>query len=460
MTVNLIKGILEQQREYFHTQETKSISSRKALLKKLKREIVRREKEVCNAIYADFKKPEFESLVTETQFVLAEITELIKNMEHWSRPERIAPSLANFPSTDKIYKEPYGNVLVISPWNYPFQLAIIPLAAAVAAGNTVVLKPSELTPHTSKIISEIISTVFNTNYVAVVEGGVEVSQALLKEKWNYIFFTGSVEVGKIVYKAAAEYLTPVTLELGGKNPCIVDETANIQLAARRITWGKFINAGQTCIAPDYILVHPKIKFDFLQALKGEIKKAYGDDPSHSKDFSRIINKKNFDRLCSMLINETIVIGGEFNTDQLYISPTVVDEPTMDSEMMMGEIFGPLLPVIAYEDEDHIDEIISLYDKPLSLYIFSSEKQFIKKMIGKYSFGGGVINDTLINFGNKNLPFGGVGHSGIGAYHGKRSFDTFSHHKPMVKRGNWLDIKLRYAPYEKKLWFARWARKLF
>lgn len=456
----MIKEIIKQQREYFYTQETKSISFRKAVLRKLKNEILKREKEVCNALYADFKKPEFESLVTETQFVLAEITTLIKNMERWSRPERVPPSLANFPSTDKIYKEPYETVLVISPWNYPFQLAIAPLAAAVAAGNTVVLKPSELTPHTSKIISEIISAIFNTKHVTVVEGGVEVSQALLKERWGYIFFTGSVEVGKIVYKAAAEYLTPVTLELGGKNPCIIDETANLPLAARRIVWGKFINAGQTCIAPDYILIHPKIKFDFLKALKVEINKAYGDDPELSKDFSRIINKKNFERLYKMLANETIIIGGNTNTDQLYISPTVIDEPAMDSEIMKGEIFGPLLPVIAYEDEDHIDEIISLYDKSLSLYIFSTQKSFIKKMLGKYSFGGGVINDTLINFSNKNLPFGGVGHSGIGAYHGKRSFDTFSHHKPVVKRGNWFDISLRYAPYEKKMWFARWVGKFF
>lgn len=452
--------ILRQQKEYFYTQETKSLFFRKALLKKLRSEIIRREKEVCSAIFTDFKKPEFESLVTETQFVLAEITELIKNMKRWSRPERIAPSLTNFPSTDKIYKEPYGTVLVVSPWNYPFQLAMVPLAAAVAAGNTVVLKPSELTPHTSKIISEIVHTVFNSNHVTVVEGGVKVSRALLKERWDYIFFTGSVEVGRIVYKAAAEYLTPVTLELGGKNPCIIDETANIRLAAKRIAWGKFINAGQTCIAPDYILVHPKIKFDFLQALKDEINKAYGGNPALSKDFSRIINKKNFERLCSMLANETIIVGGDTNIDQLYISPTVIDEPAMNSEIMKGEIFGPILPVIAYEDEDHIDEIISLYDKPLSFYIFSTHKQFIKKMIDKYSFGGGVINDTLINFGNNNLPFGGVGNSGIGAYHGKRSFDTFSHHKPMVKRGNWLDINLRYAPYEKKMWFARWVRKVF
>src|SRR5690606_3616099 len=327
------------------------------------------------------------------------------------------------------------NVLVISPWNYPFQLAMAPLAAAVAAGNTVVLKPSELTPHTSKIISEIIFAVFNTHHVAVIEGGVEVSQALLKERWDYIFFTGSVEVVKIVYKASAEQLTPVTLELGGKNPCLIDETANIPLAARRIAWGKFINAGQTCIAPDYILIHPKIKFDFLQALKVEINKAYGDDPVLSKDFARIVNKKNFERLCNMLSKGTIVIGGETDREQLYISPTVIDEPAMDSEIMKGEIFGPLLPVIAYDDEDHIDEIISLYDKPLSLYIFSTQKSFIKKMINKYSFGGGVINDNLINFSNKNLPFGGVAHSGTGAYDGKRSFDTFSHHKPVEKRRN-------------------------
>ena len=456
----MIKDKIFQQRAFFKTQQTKDLSYRKSALKKLRSEIFKREKEICNALHKDFRKSEFEALVSETQFVLAELSELIKNLKNWAIPESVLSSLANFPSTDKIYKDPYGSVLVISPWNYPFQLAMVPLAGAIAAGNTVVVKPSELTPNTSKIITEIIGSVFDENHVTSFEGGINVSEKLLKEKWNYIFFTGSVQVGKIIYKAAAEHLTPVTLELGGKNPCIIDETANIKLAARRIAWGKLLNGGQTCIAPDYILIHPNVKSDFLKSLEKEITKAYGDDPIHSDDYPRIINKKNFERLTTMLKGEKIIIGGKTDIDQLYISPTVIDEPKLDSEVMKDEIFGPILPILTYKNDEHIDQIISSYNKPLSFYIFSKRKPFIKTLLSKYSFGGGVINDTISNYVNKNLPFGGVGNSGVGAYHGKMSFDTFSHKKAVVKRGTWLDIPLRYAPYEKKLWFAKIVRKLF
>ncbi|UOB17705.1 aldehyde dehydrogenase [Abyssalbus ytuae] len=455
-----IKEIIINQRTFFNSQQTKDITFRKKVLKKLYSEILKREKQICDALYNDFKKSEFESLISETQFTLAEIKDLIKNLKRWCEPERVLASLTNFPSQDWIYKEPYGTVLIISPWNYPFQLAMVPLASAIAAGNTVALKPSEFTPNTSHIIIQIVTAVFNKLHVTVFEGGVETSQILLKEKWDYIFFTGSTNVGKIVYKAAAENLTPVTLELGGKNPCIVDETANIKLAAKRIAWGKFLNGGQTCIAPDYILIPPQVKFDFLKELKNEITRAYGTEPKKSQDFPRIINKKNFDRLAKMLENETIVLGGITDESEFYISPTIIDEPKPDSEVMKDEIFGPILPVISYTSEEHLEEIITSYNKPLSLYIFSARKSFIKKMIKKYSFGGGCVNDTIANFTNKNLPFGGVGSSGIGAYHGKMNFDTFSHKKAIVKKANWLDIPLRYAPYGKKIWLAKKIRKLF
>ena len=356
----------------------------------------------------------------------------------------------NFPSSDYIYSEPYGKVLVIAPWNYPFQLALCPLIAAVAAGNSVVLKPSELTPNTSNLINEIISKVFSKNHVEVIEGGVEVSQNLLSKKWDYIFFTGSVAVGKIVAKAAAEHMTPVTLELGGKNPCIIDETANIKLAAKRVVWGKFINAGQTCIAPDYLLVQKDIKSDLIEHLKQEITSAYSDDPEVSPDYTRIVNTRNWDRLKSLIEPEKVLFGGQSNSEDCYLAPTLIEETTMDSLVMKEEIFGPILPILAYENESELDEIISKYDKPLSLYVFTTKNKFAEKIIQKFSFGGGCINDTVIHFSNSRLPFGGVGHSGIGAYHGKMSFDTFSHKKAIVKKANWLDLTLRYAPYNGKL----------
>ncbi len=455
-----IPALVQAQKNHFADQQTKNISERKQLLKRLLTVVLEKEKQIVDALYLDFKKSEYESVMTETSIVISELKRTIKNINYWAKPQHVTPALLNFPSSSKIYKEPYGAVLIIAPWNYPYQLALVPLIGAIAAGNTVILKPSELTPNTSKITKEIIELVFDKNLVAVVEGGVEVSTELLAERWDYIFFTGSVQVGKIVAKAAAAFLTPVTLELGGKNPCIIDETANIKLAAKRIVWGKFINGGQTCIAPDYLLIHKSVKDNFVSCFKSEIEIAYGKNPEDSKDYPRIVNKRNFDRLASMLENETFLVGGKTNREDNYIAPTLIDEPSLDSEVMKGEIFGPISPVISYETEKDLENIIHKYEKPLALYVFSGNKKFANKMITKYSFGGGTINDTTVHFANHHLPFGGVGESGIGSYHGKQTFDLFSHKKGVTRRYNWLDLPMRYAPYKGKLKTLKTFMKLF
>jgi aldehyde dehydrogenase (NAD+) len=426
------------------------LNYRKQSLLKLLLVVQEHEAEIIQALYQDFKKPAFEAVFTETDYVIAELKYTIKNSYKWAKPKWVLPSLLNFPSTDYLYAEPYGKVLIIAPWNYPYQLALIPLISAVAAGNQVVVKPSELTPNTSKIIAEIIRKTFDKNHVDCIEGGIDVAQALLAKRWDYIFFTGSVSVGKVVAKAAAEHLTPVTLELGGKNPCIIEQSADLKLTAKRIVWGKFLNAGQTCIAPDYLLVHQSIKAKLIDLLKEEIILAYGENPETSPDFARIINEKNWKRQVTLLENENILFGGKTTAEDYYVSPTLLDSPSLESMVMKEEIFGPILPVLSYNNEADLEQIISQYEKPLALYIFTENKSFAKKIISKYSFGGGCINDTMIHFANKRMPFGGVGHSGIGAYHGKLSFDLFSHQKAIVKKANWLDIPIRYAPYKGKL----------
>ncbi|MDI6050051.1 aldehyde dehydrogenase [Flavobacterium sp. XS2P24] len=430
----------------YHTE----IAFRKESLKKLLHNIIENEEAIIKALYDDFKKPAFEAVLTETNYVISDLKETIKNIDSWAKPKKVFASLLNFPSSDFIYSEPYGNVLILSPWNYPFQLALCPLVAAVAAGNKVTLKPSELTPNTSNIISKIITETFAVKDVVVITGDATIAQELLNQRWDYIFFTGSVAVGKIVAKAAAENLTPVTLELGGKSPCIVDETANLELSARRIVWGKIINAGQTCVAPDYILVHHKMKATFVKLLIQEIEKALGTNPEESSDFARIINLKNWERQLRLLENQEILFGGQSNKETLYLAPTLLDEPKMDSLVMKEEIFGPILPILSYESKSDIEKIISSFEKPLSLYLFSQNKSFIDEVLQKYSFGGGCINDTVIHLANNRLPFGGVGNSGMGAYHGKLSFDIFSHKKAIVKKGTWLDLQMRYAPYKDKL----------
>jgi aldehyde dehydrogenase (NAD+) len=451
----MIKDIVNAQNNFFATQKTKDVAYRKEFLKKLKQEIVKQEDAICDALYADFKKPTFESLATETQLVLAELTNSIKNIGKWSRPIPVESSWTNFPSKDWIQPEPFGKVLIVSPWNYPFMLTMVPLIGALAAGNTAVLKPSEFSPHTSGVIAKIIQTIFPPEYVTVVEGGVDTSQALLDEKWEYIFFTGSTQVGKIIYKSAAAQLTPVTLELGGKSPCVVDATASIKLAAKRIVWGKFINAGQTCIAPDYILVHKSVKTELVKELEHSIHAFYGRDVEKSPDFARITTDQHYQKLKEKLEGQNILYGGKCSDAEKYIEPTLVDEPNINSALMEDEIFGPIMPIISYETEDDLHRYISNYGKSLAFYLFSTHKKFQQKIMSKYSFGGGAINDTVVHISNKDLPFGGVGQSGIGGYHGKHSFDLFSHKKSMVKRGNWLDIPFRYPPYKLP---TRWAKR--
>lgn len=426
------------------------INQRKEKLKKFSHVISLHENDIIEALHKDFGKPAFEAYLTEINVVQSDLKDTIKNIHAWAKPKKVRASILNFPSSDYIYTEPYGKTLIISPWNYPFQLAICPLIAAYAAGNSIVLKPSELTPHTSSLISKIIRETFDVKEVVAVLGDAEIAKSQLAKRWDYIFFTGSPAVGKEIAKAAAGNLTPVTLELGGKNPCIIDKNANLQIAAKRIVWGKFINAGQTCIAPDYLLIHKEVKTKFIRLLQQEIINAYGEDPKLSPDFTRIINKKHFLRLVGMIDEAKTITGGIHDEESLYIAPTLIDEPSFDSAIMKDEIFGPLLPLISYENENDLEKIISKYEKPLSLYVFTDDKAFAERAIRKFSFGGGCINDTVVHFSNKRLPFGGVGNSGMGAYHGKKSYDTFSHQKAIVKKATWLDIPLRYAPYGNKL----------
>ena len=453
-----LKKILENQNVFFESGKTRDINFIKNKLKLLKESIINNEDVIHQALYKDFKKPKFEAYISEFGILISEIDHVLKNLSKWSKPKRVRSSKLNFPSKDYIYSEPYGAVLVIAPWNYPFQLAISPVISAIAAGNTVVLKPSEVTIHTADMIKSILKDIFDESHLYVELGGVPETTLLLKERWDYIFFTGSVPVGRIIAKAAAVNLTPVTLELGGKNPCIVDETVDLKLTAKRLVWGKFLNAGQTCIAPDYILVKNQVKLDLIKHLKKEIIKAYGEDPETSSSYPRIVNKENLTRLTDMLKNVKIIIGGNSNSKDNYLAPTLVDNPKLDSKLMQTEIFGPILPIISYKTKKDIESIVKSFEKPLGFYVFSNNKAFYNSIIKKYSFGGGAVNDTMVHFGNPRLPFGGVGDSGIGAYHGQFSFDTFTHKKGITIKANWVDITLRYAPYKSKLKLLKKAFK--
>lgn len=446
---NSINEIINSQRSYFKSGKTLPVAYRIEMLKALYKEILARDEEIHKALFRDLGKPYAEVISSEITVLLNDIKLLRNNLKNWSQPKRIPSSIINFPSSDWILAEPYGNTLHISPWNYPFQLALGPLVGAVAAGNTVLLKPSENAPHTSQVVAKIIKAVFDPGFVTVVQGGPDVASELLQQRWDYIFFTGGVEIGKIVAKAAAEHLTPTTLELGGKNPCIVDETANIAVSARRIVWGKFFNCGQTCIAPDYILVHHSIHSQFVSALTKEIERAFGKQVDQSNDYGRIINSNHFNRLKTLLDNQNILFGGHSDAETRFLSPTLVTVDNLDSELMRHEIFGPILPIMTYQELEEVHAIIHSFEKPLSFYMFSERKKIAKKMLETHSYGGGAINDTIIQFANPKLPFGGVGHSGMGSYHGKASFDTFTHFKPYVYRPTWLDIPIRYAPYKNK-----------
>jgi len=458
--LNTIPDIISSQRELFKSQKTKDLDYRLSLLRALKVEILANEQAVIGALNKDFKKSEFEGYLSEFGIVISELNFAIKNLKRWAKPKRIKSSLLTFPSKDYLYPEPFGTALIIAPWNYPFLLAMEPLIMAIAAGNTVVIKPSELTENTSKLITRIIKNVFPETIATSIQGGVEISTELLAQKWDYIFFTGSTHVGKIVAQAAAKHLTPVVLELGGKSPCIIDDSVNLKLVARRLVWGKLLNGGQTCIAPDYVIAKSNIKEDLIAVLKTEINKQYGENPENSLDFPRIVNKNNTKRLETLLQDSNIVFGGKINVNECYISPTLVDQPSLNSQLMQEEIFGPILPILTYNTEEDIEHIIWNLEKPLSLYVFSNKTSFIKSTIKKYSFGGGVINDLLIHFGNHRLPFGGVGASGMGKYHGKHGFNAFSNTKPIVKRGNWFDPSFRYAPYKGKMSLLKLVFKYF
>jgi len=388
-----------------------------------------------------------------------EIRYFLKKLPKLMRPEKVKSSLASLPAQSFIYKEPYGLSLIIGPWNYPINMILEPLVGAISAGNCVVLKPSELAANTSKIVKTIVGEIYDESYVAVIEGGADVTQSLLAEKFDHIFFTGSVKVGKIVYEAAAKNLTPCILELGGKSPCIVDKDAEIDLAARRIVWGKFVNGGQTCVAPDYLLLHKSIKKPLLEKIVFYTKKHYGENPKESPDFPRVIDKRNFNRLKPFLDNGRIEIGGESDENEKYIAPTVLDEISWNDPIMQEEIFGPILPVMEFEDLAEALNDIKDRPKPLALYYFSKNKKKQEMVLKEVGSGGGCINDTLFQFGSPSIPVGGVGNSGIGKYHGKDSFYAFSNSKGIVKKSNWLDIPLRYPPYKDNLRLLRWLFKL-
>jgi aldehyde dehydrogenase (NAD+) len=444
-----ISDIICQQRNFFTTGKTKNITFRIEQLKTLKQAVLGHKEAILEALKADLHKPEFEAYATEIG-VLKEIDYAIKHINTWAKPQKVAVPFEQLPAKARIYPEPLGVVLIIGPWNYPFQLIISPLVGAIASGNCAILKPSESAPNTSRILSKMIAEYFDPAYIAVVEGGVETSQKLLAEKFDHIFFTGGTTVGKIVMEAAAKHLTPVTLELGGKSPCIVDIDINIEATAKRITWGKFINAGQTCIAPDYLLVDKRIKNQLLDEIGKCLKKFYGDNPANSPDYGRIITQKNFDRLVNLLKNGEIIIGGETNRSERYIAPTVIENVSLTDPIMQEEIFGPILPVIEYSEISEAIALINFHPKPLALYLFTQNKNLQKRVLQETSSGGVCINDTVMQVGVSSLPFGGVGDSGIGSYHGKASFDTFSHYKSVLHKPFWLDIKLLYPPYKGKL----------
>jgi len=438
------------QNRFFKSGNTLSVKSRMQGLKKLKKQLSLHSTQIEEALAKDLGKSASESFLSEIGMVFSEINYFLRNTKKLSKPKAVKSSWINYPSNDYIVPEPYGVTLHIAPWNYPFQLSLTPLVGAVAAGNTVVLKPSEQAPHTAQCIEDIITKCFPNEWVAVVKGGPETAKSLLDLRWDYIIYTGGTTVAKVVALAAAKHLTPTTLELGGKNPCVVDHTAKAHVSARRIVFGKFLNCGQTCIAPDYILVHESKKDELINALITAIKKSYTNQPQTSPDYGKIVNQKHFKRLIQLLKNQDLIYGGQSDIKNLYISPTLVSVNELPNSLMEEEIFGPILPILVYNSDVELQNIINKFEKPLSFYVFSQRKRWAKKIMHHFSFGGGVINDTLIQFTNRRLPFGGVGHSGMGSYHGKHSFDTFSHKKPYIHRTTWLDPKIRYAPYGKNI----------
>ena len=448
LTTTPVSELITSQRQFFATGKTKDVNFRIAQLKKLKQAIKENQNDILSALKADLNKPEFESFFE--LLVTQDIDHALKQIKSWVKPKKAKVNLNLLPGSAQIIPEPLGTVLIIGPWNYPFSLMISPLIGAIAAGNCAILKPSEVAPQTSQVVAKLIQETFDPKYITVVEGAVETAQQLLAENFDHIFFTGGTKVGKIIMEAAAKNLTPVTLELGGKSPCVVDTEIDIKETAKRITWGKFLNAGQTCIAPDYLLVNREIKADLVTEIKQCIEKFYGTNPAESPDFARIISERQFSRLESLLQDGDIITGGKTNLQERYISPTLMENVSLEAPLMEEEIFGPILPILEYNNLTEAINFINQRPKPLALYLFSKNKQKQTQILENTSSGGVCLNDTVMQFSVTDLPFGGVGNSGIGSYHGKYSFDTFSHFKSVLRKPFRFDLNLRYAPYEQKL----------
>lgn len=444
----MIEEIVKSQREFFQTGKTKEISFRKQALEKVKKMIEKNQKEIELALQKDLNKSSSESYLTEIGLCLSEINFMLSHIKKWSKPKKVPTPLFLFPGKSYQISEPYGLALIISPWNYPFLLSIEPMIDAIAAGNTVIIKPSEYSPNTSNVIGKLIKQTFEEKFISVIQGEKEVCLSLLDKPFDTIFYTGSTKVGKIVMEKAAKQLIPVTLELGGKSPCIVDNTANLSLAAKRIVFGKLLNAGQTCVAPDYILVQKESKSKLLEEIHHFIKQFLGSQPLDNRQYAKIISAKHFERLVQLLQTETILMGGNYDTRTFKIEPTVIEGSTAKKELIEEEIFGPILPIWTFDTIEEAIKIVQSYEKPLALYLFSKNRNNQKKIIEKISFGGGCINATILHLASPHLAFGGVGKSGMGSYHGKAGFDSFTHSRSVLKKSNWFDLPIQYMPYTK------------
>lgn len=451
MTNEQIASLLDKQREYYKSGVTVPVNFRIEQLKKLYAAIKKYENEILQALHTDLGKSDYESFMCEIGLVLSEITYMIRHTKKFTKRKTVFTPITNFHAHCFKQPVPYGNTLIMSPWNYPFLLTVDPLVDAIAAGNTAVVKPSAYSPATSAIIAKIISECFDAEYIAVITGGRAENAALLEQKFDFVFFTGSQAVGKEVLRHTAEHLTPAVLELGGKSPCIVDKSANIALAAKRIVFGKFLNCGQTCVAPDYILCESSVKDKFINEVASQIKIQYGDNPLKNKDYGRIINQKHFERLCGLIDKNKVIIGGETDCGSNRIAPTVMDNVTENDAVMGEEIFGPIMPILTFDDFDKIVDNLKDKDKPLALYLFSSDKGQIKRITTELSYGGGCINDVVVHLSTSEMGFGGVGQSGMGSYHGKDGFNAFSHYKSIMDKKTWLDLPMRYQPYKNKMY---------
>lgn len=445
------KEVVEKQKEFFKTGKPIDINYRKKALIKLRDAVDKYEEKILYALKLDLGKSEFEGYETELGIVKSELKNTIKNLEKWSKPKKVRASIMNPFSDNRIYNQPYGVCLILSPWNYPFQLALMPLIGSIAAGNTSILKLSEISSFTSGIVREIIGEIFDEEYVAVFSGEVEEAINLIESDVDFIFYTGNPKIGVSVAESAGRRLIPCVLELGGKSPCIIDRKADLDNVAKKIVWGKFMNAGQTCVAPDYIIADRLVFLELRDKLVHYIKEFYGENPIESDDYPKIINKKNFDRILNLIEGKRLICGGKYDDDSLKIEPTILEVSSMDEKIMQEEIFGPIIPIIIYKNKSEIFEIIDKNKNPLALYLFTDNSSFEKEIIEKVSFGGGCVNDTIIHCTSEGLPFGGIGRSGIGNYHGKASFDAFSHKKSVVKSKKFADISMKYPPFnEKKL----------